>query len=67
MAKAAIRGAKSVKRVTAANKGDEQLEGDDQSAEAGRGNFGASNRRVEPTTRLTKGAVGGRVPECGSK
>ena len=29
--------------------------------------FGASNRRVEPTTRLTKGAVGGTIPPRGSK
>ena len=29
--------------------------------------FGASNRRVEPTTRLEKGAVSGTIPERGSK
>ena len=29
--------------------------------------FGASNRKVTPTTRLTKGAVGGPVPGRGSK
>ena len=29
--------------------------------------FGASNRRVEATTRLTKGAVGGVIPPRGSK
>jgi hypothetical protein len=29
--------------------------------------FGASNRRVEPTTRLTRGAVGGTIPERGTK
>ena len=29
--------------------------------------FGASNRKVTATTRLTKGAVGGPVPERGSK
>jgi hypothetical protein len=29
--------------------------------------FGASNRKVTPTTRLTKGAIGGTIPERGSK
>ena len=29
--------------------------------------FGASNRKVTPTTRLTKGAVGGTIPERGAK
>ena len=29
--------------------------------------FGASNRKVTPTTRLTKGAVGGTIPERGTK
>lgn len=69
MAKAAIRGAKSVKRVTAANKQAlASAKGTIHRPGPGAEIFGASNRKVVPTTRLLKGgAIAGTIPERGSK
>ncbi len=69
MGKATIKSAKSVKRVMAANKQAMRSSvGTIERPKPGAEIFGASNRRVEPTTRLLKGgAVSGRVPERGSK
>ncbi len=65
MAKATIKSVKSAKRVVAKLA---STQGVVHRPKPGKEIFGASNRKVTPTTRLEKsGAITGTIPERGSK